>query len=535
MSAGDDATVPHATGTPALLSDVLAAAPSGMLIAMSAPLGTDIPVTGSVLLDVTEASPPDIVGGVLLMVGVLSDDAAALRLVRQAGTMRYSAVVVKKRGRSMIDLVSTGSEVGIAVLQVVDEVGWSAVHAVVVSAIGAAGRRIGASSSGTGDELHALTNAVASLFGGSVAIEDLDRRVIAYSSIPGQRIDALREAGILQRAVPSRPADRQKYQHIFATSGPVRFPVADDELARSAIAVRAGDVPLGSIWVIEGTADITDDHLRSLEEATQVASVHLLRLRHADEIGLLARGDALVSLLDSHLPTDTLMARIGMSPGPARMMLVSTVDPAARAQLPLVSAAAGRYLMAYSPSAVVASLPGRACLLLPDHGNADADRLAAGVCSEATRAAGSAVRVSCGSAAVYPADIASMFTEVTEVAAVAESIRYRSGVVHMSDIADHALLRTINDVIAERPRLQSPAIELLMEHDDEHRGALAPTLLAWIEEQGDARRTGERLSMHANTVRYRVRRALELMGNPSMDPDARLVMWLRLRRHYRKE
>lgn len=118
---------------------------------------------------------------------------------------------------------------------------------------------------------------------------------------------------------------------------------------------------------------------------------------------------------------------------------------------------------------------------------------------------------------------------------MAESIRYRSGVVHMSDIADHALLRTINDVIAERPRLQSPAIELLMEHDDEHRGALAPTLLAWIEEQGDARRTGERLSMHANTVRYRVRRALELMGNPSMDPEARLVMWLRLRRHYRKE
>ena len=48
-------------------------------------------------LDAPPKKLPDIVGGALLMVGVLSDDAAALRLVRQAGTMRYSAVVVKKR------------------------------------------------------------------------------------------------------------------------------------------------------------------------------------------------------------------------------------------------------------------------------------------------------------------------------------------------------------------------------------------------------------------------------------------------------
>jgi hypothetical protein len=55
---------------------------------------------------------------------------------------------------------------------------------------------------GTSEELFALANAVAAVIGGSVAIEDLDHRVLAYSSIPGQRIDDLRRRGILERRVP---------------------------------------------------------------------------------------------------------------------------------------------------------------------------------------------------------------------------------------------------------------------------------------------------------------------------------------------
>lgn len=520
--------------SPALLSEVLAAAPAGMLVARSTPRGTDVPVLGSVLLDVTDAALADVAGGILHMVGVLPDDPRAADLIEQAGDLGYAAVAIKRRGRSLVEMARTAAERGIAVLEVTDDAGWSAVHAAVTSAIGAAGLRTSSSRASATDELHEVANAVAAAFGGSVSIEDLDRRVIAYSSIPGQRIDAFREAGILQRVVPSKATDRQQYQHVYNTPGVVRFPAAGDELPRSVIAIRAGEIPLGSIWAIESGLDVTQQQSQALQDAAAIASVHLLRLRHADEIGQLARGDALVSLLDSNLPTESLLARIGMSAGPARLLLAAPIDPASRTQLSTVSAAAGRYLAAYAPSAVVATVPGWTCILMPDRGDAEVERLALGVSGEATRALGSDVRVVYSSSDVYPDRLAGMYAEVVETATVAEARNLREPVLHVSDIADYILLSAIDEVIASRPRLESPQVERLLDHDAEGSGALAESLLVWLEEQGDVRSSAERLSTHPNTVRYRVRRAFEVMGHPEWDADTRLVTWIRLRQARRR-
>ncbi|MFG2826233.1 hypothetical protein ACGFWI_01925 [Streptomyces sp. NPDC048434] len=72
---------------------------------------------------------------------------------------------------------------------------------------------------GTSEELFALANAVAAVIGGSVAIEDLDHRVLAYSSVPGQRIDELRRRGILDRRVPDEPEQRRQYREVLGAPG----------------------------------------------------------------------------------------------------------------------------------------------------------------------------------------------------------------------------------------------------------------------------------------------------------------------------
>ncbi|MER7164168.1 PucR family transcriptional regulator, partial [Streptomyces lydicus] len=96
---------------------------------------------------------------------------------------------------------------------------------------------------GTSEELFALANAVAAVIGGSVAIEDLDHRVLAYSSLPGQRIDELRRRGILERRVPDDPEQLRQYREVLGARGVVRPPVlAPDELPRAAAAIRAGDL-----------------------------------------------------------------------------------------------------------------------------------------------------------------------------------------------------------------------------------------------------------------------------------------------------
>jgi hypothetical protein len=55
------------------------------------------------------------------------------------------------------------------------------------------------------------------------------------------------------------------------------------------------------------------------------------------------------------------------------------------------------------------------------------------------------------------------------------------------------------------------------------------SLLTWLDAHGDARTAAERLGVHVNTLRYRVRRALELLGTDLSDPTERLEVHLRLR------
>jgi hypothetical protein len=92
---------------------------------------------------------------------------------------------------------------------------------------------------GPGEELFALADAIAAVIGGSVAIEDLDARVLAYSTRPGQRIDELRRQGILGRRVPDQAApqaerQQRQYRQVLAATGVVRLPgLAEDELPRA--------------------------------------------------------------------------------------------------------------------------------------------------------------------------------------------------------------------------------------------------------------------------------------------------------------
>ncbi len=58
---------------------------------------------------------------------------------------------------------------------------------------------------------------------------------------------------------------------------------------------------------------------------------------------------------------------------------------------------------------------------------------------------------------------------------------------------------------------------------------LAETLLAWIETPGGAPEVAQRLGIHPQTARYRLRQIRELWGDAIDDPDQRFEMLLVLR------
>jgi DNA-binding PucR family transcriptional regulator len=83
------------------------------------------------------------------------------------------------------------------------------------------------------------------------------------------------------------------------------------------------------------------------------------------------------------------------------------------------------------------------------------------------------------------------------------------------------------------PDLGSDPLDLLLDADRSRRTELAPTLLAWLDAHGDVPAAAAVLAAHPNTFRYRLSRAVEVVGVDLRDPVVRLDVHLRLRRALR--
>jgi DNA-binding PucR family transcriptional regulator len=68
----------------------------------------------------------------------------------------------------------------------------------------------------------------------------------------------------------------------------------------------------------------------------------------------------------------------------------------------------------------------------------------------------------------------------------------------------------------------------LRRHDEQHASQYVATLRAWLEERGDPVAAGDRLGVHENTVRYRLRKMAEVSDLGLHDARKRLAMMIEL-------
>jgi DNA-binding PucR family transcriptional regulator len=78
-----------------------------------------------------------------------------------------------------------------------------------------------------------------------------------------------------------------------------------------------------------------------------------------------------------------------------------------------------------------------------------------------------------------------------------------------------------------RAPTRGPVAEL-RRHDHANGTDYVPTLRAWLEAQGDPAEAGERLGVHENTVRYRLRKMAEITNLSLDDAAKRLAMMIEL-------
>ncbi|MGW1812254.1 PucR family transcriptional regulator [Streptomyces sp. NPDC002125] len=506
------------------LSDLLDVLGGSSVRAVAAPAGLGVPV-GEVLLYDADAALPDTPGAVLLAVGVRA--AAAGPLLHAAAAARMAAVVV----RGADGPVEAAERAGIALLAVDEDAAWHRVHLLLSSAAGAGG---GGAPSASGD-LFALADAIAAAVGGATAVEDPRQRILAYSTVPGQTVDEDRRQGILGLQVPDSPENAAQYRALFAAGAPLRLPALDgDNLPRLAVTVRAGGETLGSLWVVDdGT--LAPDAVEALAQGASTAALLLLRARAGQELARHLGGDLLRRVLDGTVDPDTAAHRLGLGAGtdpvrvaafvPAGVSTAPDVEQTALRLLDLVrlqcEARYGRHACVLADGVVYALLPAAG-----ERGAARHRQLAQAIVDRAGQALRMPVRAGLGA---LVAGLARAVDSRDDADLVLRCLDAERPVALVDDVQARVTLLRLAELTRGKREFEGGAWERLLAHDAEHGTDYSRTVNAWLAAGCDMAGAAERLAVHPNTCRYRLRQAREQVGLDLDDPDERLVLWLRAR------
>lgn len=138
-----------------------------------------------------------------------------------------------------------------------------------------------------------------------------------------------------------------------------------------------------------------------------------------------------------------------------------------------------------------------------------------------------AVLAAIGSPIATAADLAASRTDASRVLALARR-RTNPGTATLGDVQHLALLEEAAAVLNAQPHLMSQKLALLRRSDATRNTSYVTVLRAFLDNFGDVNTSAERLGMHHNTFRYRLKRAVEVAGMNLDDPAERLALQVEL-------
>jgi DNA-binding PucR family transcriptional regulator len=515
---------------------------------VTAPRGLTVAVGEPVIYDQGEHSAiaP---GVVVLAVAVRPGTPEAEKLLLDAEQAEASAVVFKRTadGGSLSQSAATA---GVAVLSVPEEMTWTQLHGFLLNA-----RRFSAQTDEGGGiagvpigDLFALANAIAGMVGGAVTIEDPARRVLAFSTLGDQPIDAARRRSILGRQVPDSLGMRKLYRRVLETDGVMTadqnalrevleggLEEVEDLDPRSAVAVRAGGRMIGSIWVDHPIAPLAEEALHALTEAARIAAPHVIQARAARDVERRIRGEMLLAVLQGRASTEENATRLGFSPG-ARFAILAfsaaageEIDQFERERLvDLV----GVYCEAlHGPSGAIAIGKNVYALLQIDDRpeRARVVRVARETQGHAGARIGGGILAAVSSTVESLREVAPARREAERVLEVLRSAPNAPTLATIDDVRSQVVLLELKELAAEHPGLRRGKLTAVLEHDAERGTQYALTLRAYLDAMGDVVGAAKTITVHPNTFRYRVRRLVELFDIDVKNADERLVLELQFR------
>ena len=391
-------------------------------------------------------------------------------------------------------------------------------------------------------DLFALANAVGALVDAPVTIEDRGSRLLAFSGRQDEA-DESRIETVLGRQVPERYMRRLEelgvFRRLYASTRPV-FVSADElgsgvTLGRAAVAVRAGDELLGSIWAVL-PGELSPAREQAFADAAKLVALHLLRQRAGADVGRRLVADLVATALEGGPGSVEALTRLGLADRAVVVLAMGLPDDVdepgalsmARRETERQHAtdAFGVHVSALHPGAVVAAVGGVAYGILPVvEATEAAEERAARVATEFIARTGSRSHGFFGIGRAAP-DVTRLSRARDDADRALRVLRQGNGirrVARVSDVYVESLLLQLSDLAAAEGSEPTGPIARLRDYDRTHRSHLTATLSAWLDAAGDVTAAAAVVHVHVNTFRYRLRRIVEVGGIDLDDADARFA------------
>lgn len=538
----------------------------------SAGFGRILDHLGSTLLDLVAGDPDDPAaqGGVssvvihdpldemslppralVLGVGVPSG-AETLALIRAIAAQGAAGLVVRAPTTVDDEILAAAEETGVLLFALTRGASWNQLAALLRELVGEQSVRAAEPETLAGvpaGDLFALANAVGALLDAPVTIEDRNSRLLAFSGRQDEA-DESRIETVLGREVPEvymrRLEELGVFRRLYASDRPVYVSPEDlgmptVTLGRAAVAVRAGDELLGSIWaVLDG--ETTPELEQTFVDAAKLVALHLMRVRAGADVDRRLVADLVATALEGGPGTVEALARLGLADRPLVVLAMGsaeeTDEPGARSlarretDRQRATDALAVHLSALHPGAVVATVRGVTYGVLPvaEAGGAAEERvvrMAREFIDRTSTASPGFIGV--GRAAPDVSRVTRSRDDADRALRVLQSGAGRRRVARVSDVYVESLLLQLSDLAAAEGSEPSGPIARLQAYDRSHRAELTESLRAWLDAAGDVGAAAAARHVHVNTFRYRLRRIVEVGEIDLDDADSRFAAMLQLR------
>jgi sugar diacid utilization regulator len=384
--------------------------------------------------------------------------------------------------------------------------------------------------------LQIIVDSLAADIGRDVAVDDRRIRWLVHSPHHDEP-DPARMRSILTRRVSEEALEWAFSFGIEEAQGPVRLP-ANPEIgaeARVCIPLRARDVLLGFMFIVDAEETLAAAELAQAEDAANEAAQVLYRERRLRELERERERWLLTHLLRDGADADEAARALAdegfLEAGRVAALVIRADAEPARSEIAL-GAALDRLRRLVPPRGGLELRHGDHGVFvigLDDATAASPRELAERLLSLADEAARDeavevATRVGIGGAHPLP-DARRSYRQARDAVAIAQRVARFGRVAAWDELGVYrTLVRFPQDLDDEALH---PGLALLL--GDGAHAPLVETLEAYLDRAGDAKATAEALNLHRATLYYRLQRIEEITGTRLKVGEDRLALHLGLR------